>query len=132
VNKSCTKSLRNLEIVRTDVCDVVAAWRERGKKTPAALDDVAEAGIASRRRVQSLFFNETYSPVKSTERSRIRFGVVKMLRRIAEELRRKADHWEHVADLKESAEQQTLWGEENWLHLIQPAQDFVAAQKWAA
>lgn len=117
MNKSRTKSLQNLQIVRTDVCDGVAAWRDCGRKTPSALDDLAAQKVASRRRVQSLFFNEKPAAVRNTERTSIRLGIVSALRRIADELEAKAAYWRHVADLKEAAEQQTLFGEEIWQQL---------------
>jgi hypothetical protein len=119
VNKSCTKSPQNLEIARGAICIAVSGFRDAGRKTPAALAELAESKVASRRRVQALFFNEPVLPrtMASAERHRIRMGVVKVLRRLADELERKVKHWRHTADLLEAAEQQTLFGETVWEQL---------------
>jgi hypothetical protein len=86
----------------------VAAYREGGKKTPHALDLIAPDLGISRRRANALCFREPRVAVTSDERHRIRMGLVRALRRIADYLRDRADHWDAVADAQELSEKQLV------------------------
>ena len=95
------------------VRDVVTAFRQSGDKTFAALQLMAPDMDEQPRRVRRLFENDRDPYVDIDEYTRILLGAARVLRRIADVIRERADRWEAHADILELRHRQlTLWGSE--------------------
>ena len=110
MSKYWNKSLHNRELAREKVYECVKCHRHAGYKTLAALDKIAPYLGISRRKLHSMFFNETVAPMAPPERHMIVVGTVKAhlwlaarLHELANEIEEKA----HRDDKEESERWQT-------------------------
>lgn len=95
------------------VRDLVAAHRESGTKTFAALELVAPEVDVNPRRLRRLFERERVPVVRIDEYTRLLLLGARVLRRLIDRQRERADRWEAEADLLELRHRQlTLWGGE--------------------
>ena len=85
---------------------VVAAARERGMKTSAALEVYAPHLDLMPRRARRLFERDRDPIVSSKECSRVLLLAARVLRRISDDLRERADHWDREADALECQQRQ--------------------------
>lgn len=98
----------------TVVRDVVTAFRQSGDKTSAALELMAPDLTLQPRRVRRLFEDDRNPAVDLDEYTRILLGAARVLRRIADRIRERADRWEAHADILELRGRQfSLWGSED-------------------
>lgn len=93
------------------VRNLVAAHRETGVKTFAALDLIAPQLDMQPRRVRRLFELDREPLVDLDEYTRILFRGARLLRRLADRLRERAERWESEADLLELKHRQLTLGE---------------------
>lgn len=93
---------------------VVAACRDSGMKTQAALEVYAPHLALAPRRARRLFERDRDPIVDADECRRITSLASPVLRTIADKLRERADHWDQEADLLEMKQRQLdLWGGSN-------------------
>lgn len=96
------------------VRDVVTAYRQSGDKTSTALQLMAPDLTLQPRRVRRLFEDDRNPAVDLDEYTRILLGAARVLRRIADRIRERADRWEAHADILELRGRQLhLWGGED-------------------
>lgn len=117
MRKSWRNSPRNYsEPVIGLIRDLVAAHREGGTKTFAAFDDLAPELDIQPRRIRRLFEREGNPWIDVDEYTRLLLCGARVLRRISDRLRERAERWDAEADLLELKHRQlTLWnGDGEW------------------